>query len=49
MAVAIRRQGNGTAAEVIAFVDMTVPVAGKDILYVKNCSLLAFQSRAKKD
>ena len=40
------RRGHGTAAEVVAFADVTVPTAVEDVARVKHCSILAFQSRA---
>ena len=46
MATATRRQGHGTAAEVVASVDVTVPTAVGDVAHVNICSLLAFLSRA---
>ena len=41
-----RRRGHGTAAEVVASVDVTVLTAVGDVAHVKICSLLAFRSRA---
>ena len=43
---ATRRQGHGTAAEVVASVDVTVPTAVGDVAHVKMCPLSAYQSRA---
>ena len=45
MGAATRRQGHGTAAEVVASV-VTLPTAVGDVAKLKTCSLLVCQSRA---
>ena len=46
MGAATRRRGHGTAAEVVASVNVTVPTAVGDVAHVNICPLLACQSRA---